>query len=83
MNSHVWTKFIEVSVAILLHFFGCEDGQGPVGVHGDHHTANVGLRGEEKQGEESNISALHRLTGAPVLNNLSSCTLPVHLRVKR
>lgn len=69
LNSHVWTKFIEVSVAIILHFFRCVDRQGPVGVHGDHHTANVRLRGEEKHGEESGISVLHKLTG-------STCPLP-------
>lgn len=48
-NSHVWTKLIEVPVAILLHFVWRVDGQGPVGVHGDHHTADVSLEGEEKQ----------------------------------
>lgn len=47
----MWTKFIEVSVAILLHFVRRVDGQGPVGVHGDHHTANVCLEGEEKEKE--------------------------------
>ena len=54
MDSHVWTEFIEVSVAILLHFVRCEDGQGPVGVHGDHHTANVCL--EEEEEEEETVS---------------------------
>lgn len=44
----MWTEFIEVPVAILLHFVWREDGQGPVGVHGDHHTANVCLEGEEQ-----------------------------------
>lgn len=45
----MWTKLIEVPVAILLHFVWRVDGQGPVGVHGDHHTADVSLEGEEKQ----------------------------------
>lgn len=48
VDSHMWTKFIEVPVAILLHFFWRVDGQGPVGIHGDHHTADVRLEGEEK-----------------------------------
>lgn len=46
-DSHVWTEFIEVPVAILLHLLRSVDGQGPVGVHGDHHTANVCLEEEE------------------------------------
>lgn len=37
------TKFIEVPVAILLHFIWSEDGQGSVRVHGDHHAADVCL----------------------------------------
>lgn len=47
VDSHVWTELVEVPVAILLHFVWCVDRQGPVGVHGDHHTANVCLEGEE------------------------------------
>lgn len=49
VDSHVWTELIEVPVAILLHFVWRVDGQGPVGVHGDHHTANVCLEGEERR----------------------------------
>lgn len=49
MDSHVWTELIEVPVAILLHFVWREDRQGPVGVHGDHHAANVRLEGEDIQ----------------------------------
>lgn len=49
MNLHVWTELIEVPVAILLHFVRRVDGQGPVWVHGDHHTANVCLKGDKKQ----------------------------------
>lgn len=45
---HVWTKFIEVSVAILFHFLWAVDGQRPVGVHGYDHTANVSLRGRNE-----------------------------------
>lgn len=49
-DSHVWTKFIEVPVAIFLHLVRRVDGKGPVGVHGDHHTANVCLeRGEGRE----------------------------------
>lgn len=46
-NLHVWTELIEVPVAILLHFFWRVDGQGLVWVHGDHHTANVRLKGDK------------------------------------
>lgn len=45
VNLHVWTELIEVPVAILLHFVWRVDGQGPVWVHGDHHAANVCLKG--------------------------------------
>lgn len=47
MNLHVWTELIEVPVAILLHFVWRVDGQGLVWVHGDHHTANVCLKGDK------------------------------------
>lgn len=49
VDSHMWTELIEVPVAILLHFVWREDRQGPVGVHGDHHAANVCLEGEDIQ----------------------------------
>lgn len=44
-DSHVWTELVEVPVAVLLHFVWRVDGQGPVGVHGDHHAADVRLEG--------------------------------------
>lgn len=47
INLHMGTKFIEVSVAILFHLLWRVDRQGPVGVYGDHHTANIRLEGEE------------------------------------
>lgn len=49
VNLHVWTELIEVPVAIFLHFVWRVDGQGPVWVHGDHHTPNVCLKGDKKQ----------------------------------
>lgn len=39
------TELVEVPVAILLHFVWRVDGQGPIGVHGDHHAADVRLQG--------------------------------------
>lgn len=39
------TELVEVPVAVLLHFVWRVDGQGPVGVHGDHHAADVRLQG--------------------------------------
>lgn len=45
VDSHVWTELVEVPVAVLLHFVWRVDGQGPVGVHGDHHAADVSLEG--------------------------------------
>lgn len=44
-DSHVWTELVEVPVAVLLHFVWRVDGQGPIGVHGDHHAADVRLEG--------------------------------------
>lgn len=41
----MWTELVEVPVAVLLHFVWRVDGQGPVGVHGDHHAADVRLEG--------------------------------------
>lgn len=49
VNLHVWTELIEVPVAILLHFVWRVDGKGLVRVHGDHHTADVRLKGEKKK----------------------------------
>ena len=51
------TKFIEVPVAILLHFVRRVDGQGPVRVQGDYHTANVRLRGEKEQKKTVSVIA--------------------------
>lgn len=75
VDSHVRTKLIEVPVAILLHFLWREDGQGPVGVHGDHHAANVRLPGEKRKTVNpcGILSILHRLTGALV----STTCLPI------
>lgn len=44
-DSHVRTELVEVPVAVLLHFVWRVDGQGPIGVHGDHHAADVRLQG--------------------------------------
>lgn len=49
-DSHVWTEFVEVPVAILLHLVRRVDGQGPVGVHRDHHAADVRLQRREQSG---------------------------------
>lgn len=45
LDSHVGAELVEVPVAILLHFLWRVDGQGAVGVHGDHHAADVRLQG--------------------------------------
>lgn len=42
----MWAELVEVPVAILLHLLWCVDGERPIGVHGDHHTADVGLQRE-------------------------------------
>lgn len=55
----MWTEFVEVPVAILLHLVWRVDGQGPVGVHRDHHTANVRLQVE---GEEHKCVRLKLIT---------------------
>lgn len=62
-------EFVEVPVAILLHFFWRVDGQGPVGVHGDHHAADVRLQGGTK------FSTKHLLSSAPMTG------APQHLSV--
>ena len=47
----MWTELVKVPVAVLLHLLRCEDGQGPVGVHRDHHAADVRL---QEDGEKHN-----------------------------
>ena len=49
---HVWAELVEVPVAVLLHLLWREDGQRPVWVHGDHHTANVRLQREMGGGDQ-------------------------------
>ena len=59
-DSHVWTELVKVPVTVLLHLLRGEDGQGLVGVHGDHHAADVCL---QEEGEK------HRSRGEPVNNS--------------
>lgn len=62
----MWTKLIEVPVAILLHFVWRVDGQGPVWVDGDHHTANVRLEREEAKGRCKQLVLLVSFTQTPL-----------------
>lgn len=84
MDSHVWTKFIEVPIAILLHFVWRVDGQGPVGVHGDHHAANICLGGREEKGNSVNphciLSVSNKSTGFNFSSPLSILLLIVKHR---
>ena len=56
----MWTELVKVPVTVLLHLLRGEDGQGLVGVHGDHHAADVRL---QEEGEK------HRSRGEPVNNS--------------